>query len=141
MSRSDPPDDATTDRPIHREYVLGVRIVEVPTPDGTAYRFEAPRHRGMEFDDPETAALYADVYFLVNGFQEDGTGDRGVPPEILQGGRDALAAYLMTWESADVHWVASFYGRDPAVIERCLDRVRTKAEEIRDGAAERGLGR
>ncbi|KZN24038.1 hypothetical protein A4G99_06090 [Haladaptatus sp. R4] len=126
---------------VHREYLLGVRIVTVDGADGngTQYRFEAPDHRGVRFDDPDSAELYADVYFDVNGFQEEGTGDRGVPPEIIQAGRDTLAAYFLTQPYTDLNWVASFYGKRPPEIERYIETVRKRAEEIRTGAAGMGM--
>ncbi|WP_226040631.1 hypothetical protein [Natrinema sp. DC36] len=130
------PDDT-----IVEEYILGVRIVETGTADGDdlRYRFDAPDHTEIAFDDLETARLYADVYFDVNGFVEEGTGERGVPPEVVQAGKDTLAAYLVTCPWSDVNWVASFYGATPTEIERYLSWVRERAAEIRSEAAERGL--
>ncbi|WP_396611453.1 hypothetical protein ACH9L7_14780 [Haloferax sp. S1W] len=124
---------------LYREYVLGVRIVEyrVPETGERRYRFEAPEHEGIEFDDPELATLYADVYFDVNGFVEAGTGERGVPPEVIQAGRDTLAAYFLTQPYTDKNWVASFYGKKRARIERYIAAVRRRAQEIREGVAER----
>ena len=118
---------------IYREYILDVRIVKLE--DGR-YRFEAPRHEGTEFDDTETAELYADIYFDVNGFEEAGTGERGVPPIIIQAGRDTLAAYLLTQPYADRQWVGSFMGVQPGKIERYVSRVRKRATNIRRNAAE-----
>jgi hypothetical protein len=141
MSRSaEPADDAGTES-IHREYVLDVRIVETTPADGDdpVYRFEAPEHVEMTFDDPESAELYADVYFVTNGFVEAGTGERGVPPELIAAGRDALAAYFLTQPTTDLFWVASFYGRQPENVHRCVERLQNRAEEIREGARERGL--
>ena len=136
-------DDRTTPagaESTHREYILNVRIVEHASPDGgEVYRFEAPQHRGVEFDDPELAELYADVYFDVNGFEEAGTGERGVPPTIIQAGRDTLVAYFLTQPYTDVNWIASFFGETPDRVERYLSSVRTRAESIRRGARERGL--
>jgi hypothetical protein len=122
----------------HREYIMDVRIVEVRAEDGLRYRFEAPKHRGIEFDDPDLAELYADVYFDVNGFQEDGTGDRGLPPEIVQGGRDTMAAYLLT-QYEDDDFVASFYGVDPGKVARYVEWVQVRAEEVRANALEQGV--
>ena len=122
------------------EYVFDVRIVEVAGDSGeTRYRFEAPQHCGREFETRELAELYVDVYFDVNGFEEAGTGERGVPPEIVQAGRDTLAAYLLTQPYSDAKWVASFYGKRPEKIERYATRVRTRATEIREQVSERGL--
>ncbi|AFK19653.1 hypothetical protein HFX_1957 [Haloferax mediterranei ATCC 33500] len=123
---------------LYEEYVLGVRIVEYTAPDTgeRRYRFHAPEHEGIEFDDPELATLYADVYFDVNGFVEAGTGERGVPPEVIQAGRDTLAAYFLTQPYTDINWVASFYGKKRARIERYIAAVRRRAQEIRDGVEE-----
>lgn len=136
MSTSDT--DRRDDATVHEEYVLGVRILELPGPDGPRFRFEAPDHEGATFADPEMASLYADVYFDANGFVEAGTGDRGLPPELVQAGKDTVAAYLLTRPGADVHWVASFYGRSPADVQRYVEWVRDRAAEIRAGVADRG---
>lgn len=137
------PDNETPDdrlSTVYREYILEVKILEVATEDGTRYQFEAPRNEGIEFTDPDTAELYADVYFDVNGFTEAGTGERGIPPELIQAGKDTLAVYLLTQPGIDVDWVASFYGRKPSKIEQYVSWVRERAAEIRDGAAERDIG-
>lgn len=141
MAKSDDANATDGEESTYREYVLGVRIVEVHQPDetDTRYRFEAPEHVGAEFDDPGTAELYADVYFDTNGFQEEGTGDRGVPPEVIQAGKDTLAAYFLTQPGVDRNWMASFYGTKPEKIERYVEWVRERAEEVRTGVAERGL--
>ena len=123
--------EAVAGRP-HREYVMDVRIVEVEREGGPAYRFEAPAHEGETFDDPENAELYVDVYFDVNGFGEAGTGERGVPPVIIQAGRDTLAAYFLTHDTIDEHWVGSFMGVQPGKILRYASRVRDRAENIRE---------
>ena len=136
--RLDPP--ANRDGPVHASYAFGVRIREEAQPDGDpTYRFEAPNHEGIAFDDPDTAELYADVYFDVNGFQEAGTGDRGVPPAIIQAGRDTLVGYLLTQPETGRNWVASYYGEKPEKIDRYVARVRKRARLIRERAAERGL--
>ena len=126
---------------VFKEYILDVSIIEVPlaSEDGSEYRFDAPEHKDVLFDDPDSAELYADVYFDVNGFAEAGTGERGVPPEIIQAGRDTLAAYFLTQPYADVNWVASFYGKKTTKIERYVAAVRNRSREIREGAAERGV--
>jgi hypothetical protein len=136
MSRSTPTDDAES---IHREYVLDVCIVERSTPDGTMYRFEAPHHGGAEFADPETAELYADVYFDVNGFDESKVGAEGVPPAIIQAGRDTLAAYFHTQSYGDISWIASFYGFKPERTQRLIDRVKKRAAKVREGVHDRDL--
>lgn len=126
---------------IFREYILGVRIIEYYPQDGesSCYRFEAPHHKGIVFEDPDLAELYADIYFDVNGFQEEGTGDRGVPPAIIQAGRDTLAAYFLTQSGTDINWVASFYGVKPEKIDRYVSWVRQRGKEIRTGVKDRGM--
>ncbi|SER71832.1 hypothetical protein [Natrinema salaciae] len=134
MSQSTPTPD--TDESVVDAYVLGVRIVETDAADGDPrYRFEAPDHTEIAFADLADARLYADVYFDVNGFVEENTGERGVPPEVVQSGKDTLAAYLVTCRWADVNWVASFYGTTPETIERYCSWVRDRADEIRTRAS------
>ena len=141
VGRSDQPSATEGEESVHREYVLGVRIVEVQSPDAEEpeYRFEAPEHVGIAFDDAEAAELYADVYFDVNGFQEEGTGERGVPPEVIQAGKDTLAAYFLTRPHVDRNWMASFYGVKPTKVDRYVSWVRERAEEVRTGVAERDV--
>ncbi|WP_254522605.1 hypothetical protein [Natrinema caseinilyticum] len=133
-----PTDDGES---VYKDYVLDVRIIECTTPESEdpQYRFEAPQHTPITFADPETATLYADVYFDTNGFQEDGTGERGVPPEVIQAGRDTLAAYFLTMPGTDLNWVASFYGKKPPKIERYVASVRQRAREIRSNAVDRDV--
>ena len=141
MSESTPQSPSDDTESVYKEYILDVRILEETQPDAetSQYRFDAPQHTPITFDDPETATLYADIYFDTNGFQEAGTGDRGVPPEVMQAGRDTLAAYFLTMPGTDVNWVASFYGKTPPKIERYIASVRQRAQEIRANAAEQGL--
>jgi len=132
--------EAADGRP-HREYLMDVRIVEVEGEDGQSYRFEAPEHKGKTFADPADADLYADVYFDVNGFEEAGTGERGVPPVIIQAGRDTLAAYFLTHDTIDEHWVGSFMGVQPGKVLRYASRVRDRAENIRQRVRADGFDR
>ncbi len=140
MSRSDAARATDPEETTVESYVLNVRIVERAGPDDEQrYRFEAPAHVDVQFDDLETARLYADVFFDVNGFREEGTGEHGVPPAIFQGGKDTLAAYLLTRPGIDVNWVASFLGVDRAKAERYVSWVGERAETIRERARERGM--
>jgi hypothetical protein len=131
----------TSNESIHEQYVLDVRIVEVSpsNADEPRYRFEAPQHQGKEFADAETAELYADIYFFTNGFAEEGTGDRGVPPEIIGSGRAVLAAYFLTLPNTDLDWVASFFGLKPHRVREYVSWVEERAEEIRTGAEAEGV--
>lgn len=141
MAQSPDADIDASSESVLEEYILGVRIIEVASRSGKRprFRFEAPGHAGKEFDKPDLAQLYADVYFDVNGFEEAGTGERGIPPGIIQAGRDTLAAYFLTQPFTDINWVASFYGKKPSEIERYIQTVQYRAAEIRDGAAEHDI--
>ncbi|PSP49676.1 hypothetical protein BRC75_03005 [Halobacteriales archaeon QH_7_69_31] len=132
--------EAADGRP-HREYVMDVRIIEEESAEDRSYRFEAPEHEGTTFADPADAELYADVYFDVNGFAEAGTGERGVPPVIIQAGRDTLAAYFLTHDTIDEHWVGSFMGVQPGKVLRYASRVRDRAENIRTRVVAEGFDR
>ncbi|WP_152040742.1 hypothetical protein [Salinigranum salinum] len=141
MSKTDhQPTDAAHES-VHEQYILDVRIVTVESSadDDPRYRFEAPQHQGVEFTDPEMAELYADVYFCVNGFAEEGTGERGVPPVIIGAGRAVLASYMLTQPHTDFEWVASFFGMKPHRVKQYVSNVQDRADEIRDGAAEQGV--
>lgn len=137
MSSTDGPTNTAETESLHREYVLDVRIVECHPSgaDGPRYRFEAPEQRPVTFEDADRAELYADVFFDVNGFDESGTGERGVPPEIIQAGKDTLSAYFLTQPDIDRNWVVSYWGIKPMRVERYVSSVRRRAEEIREGAA------
>jgi hypothetical protein len=132
--------DSTTDseqaeKRVVREYVFDVQVVAT---ENNTFRFEAPGHREMVFENRDLAELYADAYFDVNGFEEDGTGERGIPPEIVQGGRDTMAAYLLT-QYADKDFVASFYGVTPGKVTHYVEWVQTRAQEVRENAVANGV--
>lgn len=140
MSRSEASSAIDLEETTVESYVMDVRIVKRAGPgDDPRYRFEAPAHADVVFDDAETARLYADVFFDVNGFREEGTGEHGVPPAIFQGGKDTLAAYLLTRPGIDINWVASFLGVDRAKAERYVSWVGERAENIRERARERDV--
>ncbi|SHG48255.1 hypothetical protein [Halobaculum gomorrense] len=127
----------TVEESTYREYVLDVRIVERRSPDGAEYRVEIPDGEVVDFEDAEDAEVFVDVFFDVNGFEEVGTGDRGIPPEVVQAGGDTVAAYLLTMSGTDLHYVASFCGKRPGQIQRRVEAVRGRAAEIRDRVAGR----
>lgn len=141
MSQTEGQSTIERDESIFRSYILDIRIIECLPPEGDSprYRFEAPQHREIVFDVPDLAELYADIYFDVNGFEEAGTGERGVPPEIIQAGRDTLAAYFLTQPETDINWVASFFGVKPTKVDQYVSWVRQRADEIRKGAKDRGM--
>jgi hypothetical protein len=124
---------------VYREYVKGVRIVERRRDGETRYRFEAPDHPGMTFEDPEKATLYADVFFDTNGFREAGTGEIGLPPAIVLAGMDVITAYMVAQPGTSRDWVASFFGSTPEEVEKYVSWVRNRAEEVRRQAREQGV--
>ncbi|MFC7074057.1 hypothetical protein ACFQJ7_02110 [Halovenus rubra] len=134
-----PTAESDTDSQVFREYPMDVCILESLGSDEKNYWFEAPKHEGISFSDPEKAELYVDIYFDVNGFEEARTGERGVPPVIIQAGRDTLAAYFMTQPSIDEQWVGSFMGVQPGKIIRYVSRVQSRAENIRSRITDKGL--
>lgn len=125
-----PPD---CDHETYEEYPLGVRIIEESDDGKSRYRFAAPDHVGVTFADPDMATLYADVYFAVNGFVEDETGERGIPPEIVGAGKHVLAAYMVTQMS--IGWVSSFIGTEAERIQRFISWTRDQGAEVRAKAA------
>jgi hypothetical protein len=141
MSTPNESSHGETHESTYEQYVLDVRIVEVSSPkaDAPRYRFEAPDHQGQEFTDPELATLYADVYFCTNGFVEEGTGERGIPPEVIGAGRAVLAAYFLTLPGTDRDWVASFFGKKPHRIRKYVEWVRGQADEVRTGVKEQDV--
>lgn len=120
-------------------YIKDVSIVEISDNKESRYEFDAPLHTAVTFAELDTARLYADIYFDVNGFCEEGTGEHGIPPEIFQGGKDTLAAYLLTRPGIDVNWVASFLGVDRVKVDRYVSWVEDRAEKIRERAREQGV--
>ena len=128
--RQPPREDGST----YEEYPLNVSIVAERDDGETTYRFEAPEHVSVTFTDPKMATLYADIYFAVNGFVEEGTGERGVPPEIVAAGKHVLAAYMVTQTS--VGWVASFIGTEAERVQRFVLWTREQGAEVRARAAD-----
>lgn len=137
MSRPEEP--ATERETVYREYIKNVRILEIESPADTRYRFEAPKHPGMEFETTEKATLYADVYFDTNGFREEGTGEIGIPPAIVQSGMDVIASYMLAQPETSKEWVASFFGSTHEEIDTYVSWVRNRAEEVRQKAREAGV--
>lgn len=138
MSRS--VESATDGEAVYEEYIKDVRILEVEsTDDGPRYRFEAPKHPGLEFETAEKATLYADVYFDTNGFREEGTGEIGIPPAIVQSGMDVITAYMLAQPETSKDWVASFFGATHEEIDTYVSWVRARADEVRRKAREEGV--
>lgn len=139
VSRSQTPEATDPEESVVESYPSDVRIVKHAAGDDAVFRFEATHHVDVAFEDVDTALLYADVYFDVNGFREEGTGEHGIPPAVFQGGKDTLAAYLLTRPGVDVNWVASFFGVDRAKAELYVSWVCDRADQIRRQMRERGM--
>lgn len=122
------------DERIVETYPSDARLVEVVTSASIEprYRFESLLCENVTFDDLEAARLYADVYFDVGSFCEDGTGDRGIPPAIAAAGTDTLAAYLLCRSDNTREWVESFFQVDSETLDRYVWSVRTRASKRRE---------
>lgn len=114
------------------EYPADTRIVETVNDYGHTYQFEAPAHEGKEFDNPDLARLYADVYFVVDAFREEKSGERGVPPAVAMDGKDTIVAYLVTLPGTSVEWVSRMYGISEGTVRTYLSRVRQRGEDARE---------
>ena len=131
-------DSSATDEHVYKSYTHDVRIIAVKDEYGPdKYRFEGPVHQGKTFDDPDTAELYAAVYFDVNSFREEKTGERGIPPAVARSGQDSLAAYRVTQSGTSIEGVATSWGITPESVATYLSRVRSRASdrvrELREG--------
>lgn len=121
------------------EYPGNTTITEESSGDTneTWYAFNAPHHGATgfvevpTFDDPDTARLYADVYFDVGSFREEKTGERGVPPKVAAAGTDTLYAYLLTRPGIDTEQLTSFFDLERETVYSYVSRVRNRAEDRR----------
>lgn len=123
------------------EYPSEVTIEKATTDSGeVTYRVNTPKsgtgaHRTPIFDEEKMARLWADVWFDVGGFYEEGTGNRGVPPAVATANTDTTIAYLVTQHG--VAELAEHYDIERTTIYSYLSRVRKRARETRsnDGAS------
>lgn len=122
------------------EYPAGVTISEGRTGDRTFYSVRTPRpaENGYlllpTFETLDIAELYADVYFDVEGFRDEKTGERGIPPEVARAGTDTIAAYLRT-QGKSTEFLMDWLGVKRETIHSYLSRVRSRAKEKRDELA------
>ena len=72
------------------------------------------------------------MYFNVNGFREEKTGDRGVPPEVATAGNDTLAAYLITQRGMSRKWATRFFDIGRELVCAYASRVRSRARDTRE---------
>lgn len=127
---------------IHRAYPSDIRIVRVNREDDyPIYRFEAPLFEVKdsdtrpEWENPDLAELYADVYLAVNTFREEKSGRRGIPPEVERAGRPAVIAYLSTQDGISTEWLSRFYGFSKSTIYEYRSQIRARAREVEEEAA------
>lgn len=126
-------------------YPHDIRVIKIDREDERPlYRFDAPMFKPKdtdttpEWENPEEAKLYAAVYVVVNGFREEKTGRRGIPPEVQRDGMEAVVAYLSTQDGMGTEWISNFYSLDRQRIYEYRSRIRSRAEAIaeQEGADE-----
>jgi len=114
------------------EYPHDCRLEREPREDAPdLYHYYSPMGHVKAFENPDKARLYADVQEVVGGFREAKTGERGVPPAIARAREDTLMAYLVSNETMGVEWVARFYDTEEDVVRDYVQRVQSRAREIR----------
>lgn len=134
--------DLGDDEMIDMEYEVNtnatIRVVERPRPDHyNLYVFQATNHQyksydmGPEFENPESARYYADVYALTR-FREEKTGRRGIPENVEQYGREALITYQRCRSGVDTEWLANKYNMTKQRVYEYCSRTRSEAREKYD---------
>lgn len=93
-----------------------------------SYRFEAPLHETVTFDDRDRAERYRDLYLVADYFDED-VGESGVPLKVAIQGRAVIATYLYAKRGADRDYIASEMGVKKSALRQYFYRVRQRAKE------------
>jgi hypothetical protein len=114
------------------------RVIERPRADDfNLYVFQATNHQfksydlGPEFENPESARMYCDVYALTR-FREEKTGRRGIPENVEQYGHEAVIAYQRCRSGVDAQWLANKYDLTNQRIYEYCSRMRSQAREKYD---------
>jgi hypothetical protein len=114
------------------------RVIERPrADDNNLYIYQATNHQfksydlGPEFENPEAARLYCDVYALTR-FREEKTGRRGIPENVEQYGHEAVIAYQRCRSGVDAQWLANKYDLTNQRIYEYCSRIRSQAREKYD---------
>lgn len=114
------------------------RVIERSRPDDLPlYIFQATNHQyksydmGPEFENPEAAQLYCDIYALTR-FREEKTGRRGIPENVEQFGHEAVIAYQRNRSGVDAEWLARKYDIDRQRIYEYCSRIRSEARDKYD---------
>ena len=116
------------------KYPDGCQIIHEERMYPDLYHVEQGSQRLKSFENPDKARLYADIYEVLDGFEEKGTGKRGVPPTVVRAGEDVRMAYFTA--SMSVTYAARAFEID---IEHALEKVlqvRERAEKQRSQGAD-----
>jgi hypothetical protein len=122
-------DDGTT---TVAEYEHGTAIVLDES--GQYYYVNPMGDRVRAFESESRAQLYADIQTVVDGFREDKTGERGVPPAVARAfDENLLMAYHVATPSMGVTWTARAFGVDEDEVRSAVGVIQDRAETKRDG--------
>jgi len=111
------------------EYPNDCRIVHEERMLPDLYHFERSGQRINSFENPDKARLYADIYEVVGGFDEENTGERGVPPTVVRADAGIRMAYFTASMSAT--YAARAFEIDIETVLDKIQRLRERADEQR----------
>lgn len=112
----------------------GVTIVEDTAKNGkVTYGVRTPHTSshdkgGRWWESPEAAELYAHVYIAVDGFREEKTNRRGIPPAVALAGKPEVVSYMLTLPGYSRVWFRR-NGYERETVNTYTSRVRKKARE------------
>jgi hypothetical protein len=111
------------------EYDQDCRIVHEERNYPDQYHFEGPKGRMRTFENPHEARLYADLYTITGGFNEEQTGKRGVPPTIARASEEIRMTYLAVQMS--ISYAAGAFDVDESVVNDAVNRIHAQADQQR----------
>lgn len=111
------------------EYAEDCQIIHEERNYPDRYHFEGPKGRMRTFENPHGARLYADLYTITGGFNEEQTGKRGVPPAIARASEEIRMTYLAIQMS--VTYAAAAFDVDESVINDAVNRIHARADQQR----------
>ncbi len=111
------------------EYDQGCQILHEERNYPDQYHFDGPKGRMRTFENPHEARLYADLYTITGGFNEEQTGKRGVPPAIAGASEEIRMTYLAVEMS--VTYAARAFDVDESVIKDAVNCVHARADQQR----------
>lgn len=122
-----------SDREVVEEYAHDCRIVHEVDPGGEdLYHYENALGHVKAFRDLDKARLYADVQTVTDGFREEKTGERGVPPTVARAREDVLMAYLASNPTMSVEWVAQHFDLSQERVREYIRSLRNRAKQLRE---------